>query len=141
MSNASYFVPKKFRNPLLKFPREHACVCGSGEMFKDCCLKYQRRAIPAEWAERLSNPKVWEALLKGERRLVPPKEAISADVQDTPMPVVPMVPEGEEGVLAGAAEAAPAEPVAPESTEAMGTDAGGGSDAALQSPGGEEISG
>ena len=139
MSNASYFVPKKFRNPLLKFPREHACVCGSGEMFKDCCLKYQRRAIPAEWAERLSNPKVWEALLKGERRLVPPKEAISADVQDTPMPFVPMVPEREEGVLAGAAETSPTGAGDDGPTKEVGQDSDTGSDSALQPPGGEEI--
>ena len=90
--SSSHYVPKANRNPLLKFPREHSCICGSGDMFKDCCLKYQRRAIPEEWAERIKQ--VWARLLKGELRIVPPKKAQQLDEEmlnpPKQMPAVPM---------------------------------------------------
>lgn len=42
-------------NPLLEYPRNARCVCGSGKKFKSCCLPspHFERAIPADRAVRL----------------------------------------------------------------------------------------
>lgn len=109
MSEQPEYVPKSNRNPLLKFPRKHSCICGSGETFELCCLKYQPRSIPKDWAARISQ--VWERLLNGSLRIVPPKEAKRAEQPDynSKMPDVPLVPEGNERVLARAADHAATE--------------------------------
>lgn len=92
MSRRSRWVPKDFQNPLRKFPRSHSCICGSGDQFQSCCLKYQPRAIPADWAARIKQ--VWPRLLSGELRIVPPKKAqqIEEEMLNPPeqMPTVPM---------------------------------------------------
>lgn len=123
MSRRNTYVPKEYRNPLRKFPKTHSCICGSGDQFQICCLKYQPRAISKEWCERIIQ--VWPRLLNGNLRIVPPKKAQQLDEEmlnpPAPMPAVPMedssdaanksavsdvpvVSNWEESMLAGAAE-------------------------------------
>lgn len=40
-------------NPLIKFPRNHACFCGSGKKFKHCCAKTCPRYVPKDLAEQI----------------------------------------------------------------------------------------
>lgn len=49
----NYRAPKKNHdwNPLLKYPRNEECFCGSGLKFKKCCLNGAFRAVPVEIAE------------------------------------------------------------------------------------------
>lgn len=89
-------------NPLLQFPRNHSCFCGSGEKFKYCCEGRQPRKITREWSDRISQ--CWDRLLNGTLRIVPPKEAKRAEQPEDAMPEVPMVPEEDERVLAKSAE-------------------------------------
>ncbi len=48
-------VPKKGAawNPLLKYPRNLPCMCGSGFKFKQCCYKKLPRAVPKDWADAI----------------------------------------------------------------------------------------
>ena len=46
--------PKLTSNPLLKWPRNFNCVCGSGKKFKKCCLNGLARAITIKDAIELN---------------------------------------------------------------------------------------
>jgi uncharacterized protein YecA (UPF0149 family) len=39
-------------NPMLKYPRNEACYCGSGVKAKKCCLLHQTLAVNSEFAEK-----------------------------------------------------------------------------------------
>ena len=52
------FVPQSLRNafapnPMLKYPRNLNCFCGSYKKAKHCCLPKQAPVMPAEFAEKL----------------------------------------------------------------------------------------
>jgi len=40
-------------NPMLKYPRNLDCYCGSNEKFKACCLPKQAKQIPIELGLKL----------------------------------------------------------------------------------------
>lgn len=42
-------------NPLLKYPRNETCYCGSSKKFKKCCLPNELKAIPASAAPLASS--------------------------------------------------------------------------------------
>ena len=44
---------KVWPNPLLRYPRNLPCWCGSGRKAKVCCLFKQPRSVPAETAAML----------------------------------------------------------------------------------------
>ncbi len=52
MSTAYKAKPGFVANPLLKYPRNRVCPCGSGEKFKSCCLKVMTRYVTADLADR-----------------------------------------------------------------------------------------
>jgi hypothetical protein len=39
-------------NPMLKYPRNEKCYCGSGLKFKKCCLAHQTLAVPKKFADQ-----------------------------------------------------------------------------------------
>ena len=39
-------------NPMLKYPRNETCFCGSGTKAKKCCLIHQPLAVTKEYAEK-----------------------------------------------------------------------------------------
>lgn len=41
-------LPENKWNPLLKYPRNEACFCGSNIKFKNCCLKITSPVISKE---------------------------------------------------------------------------------------------
>lgn len=61
-------------NPLVKYPVNKGCFCGSGEKAKKCCLPYLARAISKENAEAIRTG--WNDLMTGHWTLpAVPKEA------------------------------------------------------------------
>lgn len=68
-------------NPLLQFPRNHPCICGSGAKFKACCLRLQPRGIPKSLARRIIEN--WDRLMSGALQIQPPKPP------ETPQPPPP----------------------------------------------------
>lgn len=66
------------RNPLMDFPRNEKCVCGSGKKWKKCCHSRSSRYVPAHTAkiimreilsENLTDDKKMIAKLKRELQL------------------------------------------------------------------------
>ena len=53
-------------NPLLRYPRNLPCTCGSDFKFKVCCYKKLPRCVPADWARAIQErwPDVLEQRLK-----------------------------------------------------------------------------
>lgn len=51
-------------NPLVSYPRNNPCTCGSGFKFKKCCYAKLPRAVPADWAKRVREE--WPKILRGE---------------------------------------------------------------------------
>jgi len=47
-------APAIVTNPLLKWPRNFKCVCGSGKKFKSCCLKTLARNVTAADAIKIN---------------------------------------------------------------------------------------
>lgn len=45
--------PKPVKNPLLEWPRNFKCVCGSGKKFKKCCLNSLARQVTIEDARKI----------------------------------------------------------------------------------------
>lgn len=57
------------RNPLLKFPRNQDCFCGSEKKFKRCCLKYMPSEIA--WNMSVLVKENWKMILSGDVTLPP----------------------------------------------------------------------
>jgi hypothetical protein len=52
----AYRIPEGFiRNPLLKYPRNSACLCGSGKKFKKCHLGELPVAITIEELKQIAS--------------------------------------------------------------------------------------
>lgn len=54
-------------NPLLKYPRNAKCFCGSGKKSKVCCLPRASLSVYSSDAKIIRE--VWPELLAGTRRL------------------------------------------------------------------------
>jgi Na+-transporting NADH:ubiquinone oxidoreductase subunit NqrF len=63
--NQRRFKPKAgfVWNPLLKFPRNNNCFCGSTKKAKNCCLPCVAEACSKESADALEAD--WEGLIRG----------------------------------------------------------------------------
>ena len=46
--------PTMVENPLLKWPRNFNCVCGSGKKFKKCCLPGLNRQVTIKDAREIN---------------------------------------------------------------------------------------
>lgn len=73
-------------NPLLSYPRNKGCFCGSGTKFKRCCCPRQPRAIPIVDANRIKEN--WGRLMTGHLLIKPP-EQVSKAPEGVPMPEKP----------------------------------------------------
>ena len=63
-----YVAPKgAMWNPLLKWPRNHVCWCGSGLKAKFCCLPRSSKCISLKTGTVIKAN--WNGLLKGTIRL------------------------------------------------------------------------
>jgi len=47
-------APMLVENPLMKWPRNYSCVCGSGKKFKKCCLNGLNRRVTIEDADMIN---------------------------------------------------------------------------------------
>lgn len=61
--------PGTERNPLLDYPRNLGCFCGSEQKAKHCCLPFQQRAGKSLGVQILRDN--WEKIISGEVFLPP----------------------------------------------------------------------
>lgn len=73
-------------NPLLSYPPNKGCFCGSWTKFKRCCYPRQPRAISIVESNRIREN--WDRLMTGHLLIKPPEQMAKAP-EGVPMPEKP----------------------------------------------------